>query len=147
MAVNAAGVTNELVVSPQHRLLVASKVAERMFGNREVLVAAKQLLAIDGVDIANDFVDVTYYHILFDQNEIIFARGIPSESLYLGAEARKSLSAAGRQEIATLFPKLLLLNFVPKSCRSIIRGKRARQLADRLCHNNKPLVDEPGAYV
>ena len=147
MAVSAAGGAGELVVSPQHRLLVASKVAERMFGNTEVLVAAKQLLAIDGVDIANDFGDVTYYHILFDQHEIVFAGGIPSESLYLGSEALKSLSAAGREEIAALFPKLLLLNFVPKSCRSIIRGKRAKKLANRLCHNNKPLVDEPRAYV
>ena len=145
-AVSAVGGNGELIVSPQHRLLIASKVAEKMFGNTEVLVAAKQLLAIDGVDIADDFGDVTYFHILFDQHEIVFAEGIPSESLYLGSEAQKSLSAAGREEIVALFPKLLLLTFVPKSCRPIIRGKRARKLADRLFRNSKPLVDEQRTY-
>ncbi|WP_245540908.1 Hint domain-containing protein [Octadecabacter antarcticus] len=146
-AVSPGNGTGELIVSPQHRLLIASKVAERMFGNTEVLVAAKQLLAIDGVDIADDFGDVTYYHMLFDQHEIVFAEGIPSESLYLGSEAKKSLSAAGREEITALFPELLLLTFKPKSCRPIIRGKRARKLAVRLSHNSKPLVDEQRAYA
>lgn len=44
----------DLVVSPQHRMLVDSKIAQRMFGCREVLAAAKQLVELDGVDIAED---------------------------------------------------------------------------------------------
>ncbi|MFT7370892.1 MAG: Ca2+-binding RTX toxin-like protein [Alteromonas macleodii] len=147
VAVIPESCVGELVVSPQHRLLIASKVSERMFGNTEVLIAAKQLLAIDGVDIANDFVDVKYYHILFDQHEIIFADGIPAESLYLGLEAQKSLCAAGREEIMALFPKFLLLSFLPNSCRPIIHGKKARKLANRLYNNCKPLVDEQLTYV
>src|SRR5699024_4503957 len=36
----------DLLVSPQHRVLVRSQIAMRMFGTDEVLVAAKQLLEI-----------------------------------------------------------------------------------------------------
>jgi hypothetical protein len=146
-AVSAVGGTGELIVSPQHRLLIASKVAERMFGNTEVLVAAKQLLEIEGVDVADDFDDVSYFHLLLDHHEIVYANGVPSESLYLGQEAQKSLSPAGQKEIVALFPELLLLTFMPKSCRPIIRGKRARKLAGRLSQNSKPLVDEQRMYA
>ena len=41
----------DLSVSPQHRVLVRSVIAERMFGAPEVLVAAKKLIPLDGVTI------------------------------------------------------------------------------------------------
>jgi Ca2+-binding RTX toxin-like protein len=137
-AENGAG---DLVVSPQHRILIASKVVQRMFDKTEVLVAAKQLLAIDGVDIAYDFEDVTYFHILFDQHEIVFANGCPSESLYLGKEALNSLSADGRKEIYKLFPEVASPTFMATSCRPFIQNKKARELA--LCHkkNRKSFLD------
>ena len=138
--INAGNDFGDLVVSPQHRVLVSSKVAQRMFGDTEVLISAKQLLAIDGVDIADDFEDVTYFHILFDQHEIVYADGIPSESLYLGKEAQKSLSAEGREEIHALFPETASPSFMATSCRPIIQGKRAQKLALRHQNNDKHLM-------
>ncbi|WP_051909644.1 Hint domain-containing protein, partial [Paenirhodobacter enshiensis] len=44
----------DLTVSPQHRILVRSKIAEKMFGESEVLVPARQLLQLPGVDIAEE---------------------------------------------------------------------------------------------
>jgi Ca2+-binding RTX toxin-like protein len=140
--INAGNGVGDLIVSPQHRILVASKVAQRMFDSTEVLIAAKQLLAIDGVDIANDFKDVTYFHILFDQHEIVYANGVPSESLYLGQQAQKCLSPEGREEIYTLFPEVASPTFMATSCRPIIQNKQARQLALRHAKNNKPLLSE-----
>jgi Ca2+-binding RTX toxin-like protein len=136
----------DLVVSPQHRILVASKVAQRMFGNTEVLVPAKQLLAIEGVEIADDLEDVTYFHILFDQHEIVYANGVPSESLYLGHMALRSLTPAGREEIHALFPEVASPTFMPTLCRPIVPNKRARQLAQRLASNGKPLLDAQSAH-
>jgi Ca2+-binding RTX toxin-like protein len=140
--INAGNGVDDLIVSPQHRILVASKVAQRMFDCAEVLIAAKQLLAIDGVDIANDFEDVTYFHILFDQHEIVFANGVHSESLYLGQQALKCLSPEGREEIYTLFPEVASPTFMATSCRPIIQNKQASQLALRHAKNNKPLLSE-----
>jgi hypothetical protein len=130
-----------LLVSPQHRILIASRVVERMFGNKEVLVAAKQLLAIDGIDMAADLEEVTYYHILFDQHEIIYANRVAAESLFLGKEAQKSLSAEGRKEIHALFPEVALPTFMATSCRPIVQAKKARKLALRHANNDKFLLD------
>lgn len=139
--VSAGEGVGDLVVSPQHRILIASKVAQRMFGNTEILVPAKQLLAIEGVEIADDLEDVTYFHILFDQHEIVYANGVPSESLHLGEEAQKSLSAAGREEICTLFPEVASPTFTAVSCRLIIQNKQARKLALRHEKSKRPLLD------
>jgi Ca2+-binding RTX toxin-like protein len=144
--ISAGNDVGSLLVSPQHRIMIASKVTERMFGDTEVLVAAKQLLAIDGVDIADDLEDVTYFHILFDQHEIIYADQVPTESLYLGEEAQKSLSPEGREEVYALFPEVALPTFMATSCRPIIPAKRARKLALRHASNGKPLLDEQRAY-
>jgi Ca2+-binding RTX toxin-like protein len=145
--INAGNGVGDLIVSPQHRILVASKVVQRMFECAEVLISAKQLLVIDGVDIANDFEDVTYFHILFDQHEIVYANGVPSESLYLGQQAQKYLSPEGREEIYTLFPEVASPIFMATSCRPIIQNKQARQLALRHAKNNKPLLSRQAAKV
>ncbi|AGI69668.1 hypothetical protein OAN307_c42750 [Octadecabacter antarcticus 307] len=130
----------DLVVSPQHRVLIASRVAERMFGSTEVIVAAKHLLAIEGVDIATDLKHVTYFHILLDEHAIVYANKVPAESLYLGYQAQLSLSVAGRAEIFALFPEVASPSFIPTSCRPIIGNKRARKLAQRHMKNNKSLL-------
>jgi Ca2+-binding RTX toxin-like protein len=139
--VSAEKGVGDLVVSPQHRILVSSKVAQRMFGKTEILVSAKQLLGIEGVDIAYDLEEVTYFHMLFDQHEIVYANGVRSESLYLGPEAQRSLTPAGREEIHALFPEAASPTFMPTPCRPIIANKRARQLALRHGSNGKPLLD------
>jgi hypothetical protein len=78
---------------------------------------------------------------LFDQHEIVYANGVRSESLYLGPEAQRSLTPAGREEIHALFPEAASPTFMPTPCRPIIANKRARQLALRHGSNGKPLLD------
>ena len=132
---------HDLVVSPQHRLLIASRVAERMFERKEVLIAAKHLLGIKGVDIATDFENVTYFHILFDQHNIVYANGVLAESLYLGHQAQLSLSPSGRTEIQALFPEFASPSYLPISCRPIIGSRKAKKLALRHAKNSKPLLE------
>lgn len=122
--------TDDLVVSPQHRILLGTKLSNRLLGENEVLVAAKQLLGLKGIEIAFDVTEVGYVHLLFDSHEIVFANGIPAESLYLGAQAQKSLTPEGRAEIYKLFPEVQQAAFTPQACRLILVGKKARTL----CH-------------
>ena len=49
---------------------------------------------------------VEYFHILFDSHEIIFAEGIPSESLHINQSTLDSLGEESRAEIIELFPEL-----------------------------------------
>ncbi len=131
-------VGRDLIVSPQHRILVVSKIAQRMFGEAEVLISAKQMLEAEGVESAHEITEIMYYHILFDRHEIVFANGTPSESLYLGPEALKALSPEGLEEIQALFPEWTMKNFTPRSCRRIVSGRRARHFCWRHSKSHKP---------
>ena len=128
----------ELIVSPQHRVLVRSRIAQKMFGAAEVLVAAKQLLPLEGIDIADDLETVEYFHILFDRHEIVLSNGAETESLYTGAEALKALGAAARDEIFALFPELR--ETPAPAARPFVPGAKARQMAERHQRNHKELV-------
>jgi hypothetical protein len=41
--------SSDLLVSQQHRILVSSKVVQRMFGTDEVLVSANSLIGMNGI--------------------------------------------------------------------------------------------------
>ncbi|WCR05141.1 Hint domain-containing protein [Paracoccus saliphilus] len=133
----------DLTVSPQHRVLVRSKIAQRMFSADEVLVAAKHLLEIDGIEIAEDVTQVEYFHILFDRHEVVFSNGAETESLYTGPQALKSFGQAARDEIFTLFPELREQDSVDgrQSARALISGRMGRQLALRHNKNHHELVE------
>ncbi|AOZ69716.1 hypothetical protein LPB142_10630 [Rhodobacter xanthinilyticus] len=133
-----------LRVSPQHRMLVRSAIAERMSGTREVLVAAKQLVGLPGITVDTDCTGVVYLHLLFDRHEIVTANGAASESLYTGQQALRAFSRAQRRELLTLFPELLAAPTPPEPARLILSGRLGRRLAQRHLQNARALV-EPGA--
>lgn len=139
-ALGANHPATDLTVSPQHRILVKSRIAEKMFGEIEVLVAAKQLLQVEGVDIVNDMAEVEYFHMLFDRHEIVIANGAEAESLYTGPEALKSVTEEAREEIFALFPELMDRDYTPTAARVLVSGRQARKLAVRHIANKKPLV-------
>lgn len=70
----------DLVLSPDHRLFVYQRQDRIGAGRAEVLVRARHL--VNGEDItwgaAGDF---DFFHLLFDEHEIIYVEGIATESL------------------------------------------------------------------
>lgn len=82
-----------LRISPQHRLLVRSPIVRRMFGGDAVLVAAKWLTAVPGIDQAVPDEAVDYVHLLCATHEVVRAENVLSETLYLGTETRAILGA------------------------------------------------------
>lgn len=130
----------DLLVSPQHRVLVRSRIARRMFGAEEVLVAAKQLITLEGIDIANDLAEITYVHMLFDQHEIVISNGAETESLYPGPEALKTVGPAALEEILTLFPELRDCEALPQAARVLAPGRMGRKLAARHAQNGQLLL-------
>jgi hypothetical protein len=130
----------DLLVSPQHRVLVRSKIAQKMFNTDEVLVAAKQLLQLDGVALAEDLEEVEYFHILFDNHEIIKSNGAETESLFTGVQALKSVGVAARGEIHALFPELVGGSPETIPARPLVPGRVGRQLATRHRQNAKAVV-------
>ena len=132
----------DLLVSPQHRLLVASRIAARMFGEAEVLVAAKHLTGAPGIEVAEDLQEVTYIHLLCDSHQIVTANGVPSESLYTGPQALRSLTPAARRQVLELFPMLADGSGQPPTpARPLVDPKRARRLSARHCKNDRAFLE------
>lgn len=95
----------DMLVSPQHRMLMTGARAELLFGEHEVLVAATHMVGMAGVDrVMPD--EVSYIHILFDRHEVVRADGAWSESFQPGVQTMNGLDAAQRAEILALFPKI-----------------------------------------
>jgi Hint domain len=133
----------DLIVSPQHRVLVRSAIAERMFGVREVLIPANKLLVIDGIDIELEAQSVEYFHILFGGHQIVFSNGAPTESLFTGPEAMKSVSDEAQAEMISLFPQMASPDYVPVPVRFIPeKGRQMKVLAQRLAKNSKFVVEQ-----
>ncbi|MEL7092028.1 MAG: Hint domain-containing protein [Pseudomonadota bacterium] len=103
-ALGAGQPARPLLVSPQHRILLRNKVAARMFGASEVLVAAKALLALAGVRQMPPDHSVTYWHLAFDAHEVIRANGAWAEALYPGPMACHALPEAALEELRVLMP-------------------------------------------
>ena len=128
----------DLIVSQQHRMLISSHIARRIVGEQEVLMPAKKLIGLPGIDYAEDMITVTYYHMLLDNHEVIFAEGAPTESLMTGPMARHIMGADAIAEINALFPDLIRSASYP--ARSIPQGQQARMLVARHKKNTQPLL-------
>ena len=119
----------DLLVSPLHRMVVRGWQVELLFGEEEVLVPAKML--VDGGAIrAVPMAQVTYFHIMFDSHQIVYAEGTPSESFYPGEEGFAALSSASRAQIFATFPNLLRdgLASYGASARRSLRAHEAKLL-------------------
>ncbi|MGB0798508.1 MAG: Hint domain-containing protein [Planktomarina sp.] len=99
------GANADLKVSPQHRVLINDWRAEVMFGTSEALVPAKHLVNGDTI-YRESGGEVTYFHVLFDSHEIIFAEGVATESFHPGENAIAGLEDDVREELFELFPEL-----------------------------------------
>lgn len=95
----------DMMVSPNHRLLVANDRTALYFDEHEVLVAAKHLVAGKGID-AVDAVGTSYIHFMFDRHEVVLSNGAWTESFQPGDYTLKGMGNAQRTEIFDLFPDL-----------------------------------------
>lgn len=95
----------DLLVSPQHRILLSHWLAELHFGESEVLVPALHL--VNGHSIRRESVArVTYLHIMCDTHQVIWAEGMATETFLPGTAALAGLPDATVAELLALFPEL-----------------------------------------
>jgi hypothetical protein len=131
IAVGVLGNVRPLTVSPQHRMLLTGPAVDLLFGEDEVLVAAKHLLHLPGVSRVEGG-QADYVHLLFDGHEIVTADGAASESLHPGEGALGTLDPAALAEVIALFPMLeSATSRRGTTCRRVLRGFEARLLSRR----------------
>lgn len=95
----------DLWVSPQHRVLVRGWEPEMLFGQDEVLVAAKHLKFAPTLRRPARPETVEYFHLMLDRHDIVLSNGIETESLFPGDTAIASLTEDARAEMARVFPE------------------------------------------
>lgn len=95
----------DLFLSPLHRVLIRDSLAELLFGEGEVLVAARDLvndLSVRRIEGGQ----VDYVHILFDRHQVVISEGLETESFLPGPQSTKSFEADVIAEITAIFPEL-----------------------------------------
>ena len=130
IAAGTFGDHHELWLSPLHRVLIRDSLAELLFGEREVLVAAKDLVndkSVQRVPVAS----VDYFHLLFDRHQVIISEGLPTESFLPGPQVKNSFEAEIVHEICALFPEIdpLSVEGYSPAARRMLRGYEAKALS------------------
>ena len=96
---------HDILVSPQHRILINNERTSLYFEESEVLVAAKHLTGLKGVDAVGTL-GVSYVHFMFENHEVVLSNGAWTESFQPGQSVIDGLGGEQREEIYQLFPEL-----------------------------------------
>ncbi|QBF31284.1 Hint domain-containing protein [Thalassococcus sp. S3] len=124
-APGALGNNRALLVSPEHRMLITDPRLQLLIGTEDALVPAKSL--VNGRDVTREEGGtVTYMHLLFDDHEIVFAEGTPSEALLLSDLSLAGLPPDAMAEARALFPDIFAQDV--KAARPCLRGYEAELL-------------------
>jgi len=99
------GNASDLIVSQHHRIFLYQRKKLPGVATSELLVQAKHL--VDGENVflrEGGFVD--YFSLVFDRHEIIYAEGVPAESLMVTEATVARLPAEIAAEVEARFPGL-----------------------------------------
>ena len=119
----------DILVSPNHRVLVANERTSLYFDEHEVLVAAKHLVGAKGISQI-DSAGTTYLHFMFDRHQVVLSNGSWTESFQVRDYTLRGLGNAQRTEIFELFPELQSAEGVEgySAARRVLQNHEARLL-------------------
>jgi Ca2+-binding RTX toxin-like protein len=137
----------DLWVSRQHRMVISSVISSSMFGLSQVLVSAIRLTELPGIYVDKRATSVEYFHLVFEDHQIIYANDALSESFYPGKEGLNALSSGDRKELSTLFSEGHLRQIHRHPARPIPSNKLQKQLIERHNNKNNPLTDNPAIFT
>ncbi|PTE15532.1 Hint domain-containing protein [Pseudogemmobacter blasticus] len=130
----------DLRVSPQHRMVIRGAIAQEVCGADQVLLAAHRLLPLPGVSQTLPEGGIIYVHLLFDRHHVVFAEGVASESLLLGAQVEAMLTQEQLDEIHLAFPDQPARDRLAVPARPIPPAPQAKALVAQL-------QARPGSYA
>lgn len=125
----------DLLVSRQHRILLHSDAGCLLTGEKDMLIAAVKLTDLPGVSLQRDVQSVEYFHILFDEHQLIFAENAVAESLLLGDQALKTLTHEAREEIQVIFPEIADADFNAIAAAPLYPGEMQRKIVSQHLYN------------
>jgi hypothetical protein len=95
------GLSNDLLLAPDHRVRVEGADAEYILGDGDVLLPAQRLVGSRAAKVEARLKSVTYYHVLLDKHDCLLHDTLWAESLYVGqiAADRTRLKATALSEM------------------------------------------------
>ena len=125
------GNTGDLIVSQHHRMFLYQRQRIPGLPTSELLVQAKHLVDGDNVFIRNGGV-VDYFSLIFDSHEIVYAEGIPAESLMVNDATVTRLPPEIAAEVQQSFPGLAQVqHFGTEAGRSFLESLGVTRLYQR----------------
>lgn len=95
----------DLIVSQHQRLFLYRRGRDRLARTSEVLVKAVHLVEGERIFIRKGgFIE--YFHLVLDDHEIIYAEGVPTESLLVNEAMTGTLPEDLAREVSTRFPEM-----------------------------------------
>ncbi|UWQ38243.1 Hint domain-containing protein [Leisingera aquaemixtae] len=96
----------ELLVSPDHRMLLRGAHVQALFNTPEVLVAAGDL--VNGRTILPDASvrEVTYIHLMLASHQVLWANGVETDSFHPSSASLTALCGTDRERLFRLQPEL-----------------------------------------
>lgn len=123
---------SDLLVSAQHRVVLADTTAELLFGEDSVLVAAKHLVGFMA-DWVKPVAAVTYHHILLECHDMVISNGLATESLQPSIRSFSGMSDEARRSLADAVSDGALSEyFRRKDALRSLKPHEARVLAGRM---------------
>jgi hypothetical protein len=129
----AMGNASDLIVSPQHRILISDWRSQLLFAEDDVLVPARALLNDETITTEPADRPVDYFHLLFDRHHVIFSEGVPTESYFPERNFANQTSQAAHAEVMEMFPEVAALwqaQGYGLTSHCVVRTKLARCLTD-----------------
>jgi hypothetical protein len=121
----------DLLVSPEHRILLQGDVARQLFNTPEVLVNARDLINGETIRIDRQVREVTYIHVMFAQHQVLWANNVETESFHPASAPMATLDSDDRARLLGQFPEL---EFDPHTYGSFARRSLSASEAAILRH-------------
>ncbi len=94
----------DLLVSPQHRMLLRGPAALALFSANEVLVAAEDLINDSTICVDHALREVTYIHVMLEAHNVVWANGLETESFHPSNTALDAIEPVQREGLLDIVP-------------------------------------------
>jgi len=125
----------DLIVSPQHRILVGGHGQLQGLFQTEALAPAKSLTALKGIRHMKGKTQITWIHFACERHEIVTANGCLAEALLLGPMVITAMAVPERQAVIDLFGPALTPDAAlngPPARQCLKAGSARRQIVKSL---------------
>ncbi|MBV1902149.1 MAG: Hint domain-containing protein [Marinosulfonomonas sp.] len=98
----------DLIVSPEHRILLKGDAAQALFNTPEVLVCARDLINDHTVRVEHNMRDLCYIHLMLNEHQVIWANGVECDSFHPANAALDHLDDEQRRALDQVAPTVAL---------------------------------------